>query len=147
MIRDNNEEEILRRLLTELKVLEGTVNIIQSRLNVVDAALADLATANLSLEGVKNNSSGSEILVPLGGGSFIRAKLSDVEKVIIGVGAGVCIDKKLEESLEDLKNRQDELEKARNSLEQQLNQTINNLNIKRNQIAEILKERESKGIE
>lgn len=147
MIRDNNEEEILRRLLTELKVLEGTVNIIQSRLNVVDAALADLATANLSLEGVKNNSSGSEILVPVGGGSFIRAKLSDVEKVIIGVGAGVCIDKKLEESLEDLKNRQDELEKARNSLEQQLNQTINNLNIKRNQIAEILKERESKGIE
>lgn len=147
MIRDNNEEEILRRLLTELKVLEGSVNIIQSRLNIVDAALADLATANLSLEGVKNNSSGSEILVPVGGGSFIRAKLSDVEKVIIGVGAGVCIDKKLEESLEDLKNRQDELEKARNSLEQQLNQTINNLNIKRNQIAEILKERESKGIE
>jgi len=147
LIRDNNEEEILRRLLTELKVLEGSVNIIQSRLNIVDAALADLATANLSLEGVKNNSSGSEILVPVGGGSFIRAKLSDVEKVIIGVGAGVCIDKKLEESLEDLKNRQDELEKARNSLEQQLNQTINNLNIKRNQIAEILKERESKGIE
>jgi len=140
---DRNDEETLRKFLTELKVLEGTANIIQSRLNIVDAALADITTANLSIEGVKNNTSGSEILVPVGGGSFIRAKLSDVEKVIMGVGADICIEKTVAESVEDFKNRQSDLEKARASLEQQLTQTLNNLNVRRGQVAEILKKRET----
>ncbi|KON27946.1 hypothetical protein AC481_03470 [miscellaneous Crenarchaeota group archaeon SMTZ-80] len=143
MSEDRNDEETLRKFLTELKVLEGTANIIQSRLNIVDAALADITTANLSIEGVKNNTSGSEILVPVGGGSFIRAKLSDVEKVIMGVGADICIEKTVAESVEDFKNRQSDLEKARASLEQQLTQTLNNLNVRRGQVAEILKKRET----
>ncbi|MCW3975405.1 MAG: prefoldin subunit alpha [Candidatus Bathyarchaeota archaeon] len=143
MSENRNDEEDLRKFLTELKVLEGTANIIQSRLNIVDAALADIASANLSIEGVKNNTSGSEILVPVGGGSFIRAKLSDVEKVIVGVGADVCIEKTVAESVEDFKNRQSDLEKAKASLEQQLTQTLNNLNVRRGQAAEILKKRET----
>jgi prefoldin alpha subunit len=143
LIEERNDEETLRKFLTELKVLEGTANIIQSRLNVIDAALVDITTANLSIEGLKNNTSGSEILVPVGGGSFIRAKLSDVEKVIVGVGADVCIEKTIEESVDDFKNRQSDLEKARAALEQQLTQTLNNLNVRRNQVAEILKKRET----
>jgi prefoldin alpha subunit len=144
---DRNDEETLRKFLTELKVLEGTANMIQSRLNVVDTALMDITTANLSIEGIKNNTSGSEILVPVGGGSFIHAKLSDVEKVIVGVGAGVCIEKTVVESLEDFKNRQSDLEKARESLTQQLTQTMNNLNERRSQVAEILKKRETGALE
>lgn len=147
MSEDRNDEETLRKFLTELKVLEGTANMIQSRLNIVDAALMDITTANLSIEGIKNNTSGSEILVPVGGGSFIRAKLSDVEKVIVGVGAGVCIEKTVAESLEDFKNRQSDLEKARESLTQQLTQTINNLNERRSQVTEILKKRETGTLE
>lgn len=143
MNEDRNDEETARKFLTELKVLEGTANIIQSRLNMVDAALVDITTANLSIEGIKNNTSGSEILVPVGGGSFIRAKLSDVEKVIVGVGADICIEKTVAESVEDFKNRQSDLEKAKAALEQQLTQTMNNLNIRRGQMAEILKKREA----
>lgn len=142
MSEDRNDEETMRKFLADLKILEGAANIIQSRLNIVNAALADIATANLSIEGIENNKSGSEILVPVGGGSFIRAKLSDVEKIIMGVGAGVHIEKTIVESLEDLKNRQTDLEKARASLEQQLTQTVNNINIRRSQISEILKKRE-----
>ena len=143
MSEDRNDEETLRKFLTELKALKGTANIIQSRLNMVDAALMDITTANLSIEGIKNNTSGSEILVPVGGGSFIRAKLSDVEKVIVGVGADICIEKTVAESVEDFNNRQSDLEKAKASLEQQLTQTMNNLNVRRGQMTEILKKREA----
>ena len=142
MSEDRNGEETVRKFLADLKILEGTANIIQSRLNVVNAALTDIATANLSIKGIENNKSGSEILVPVGGGSFIRARLSDVEKIIMGVGSGVHIEKTIVESLEDLKNRQADLEKARTSLEQQLTQTLNNINMRRGQISEILKKRE-----
>jgi prefoldin alpha subunit len=142
MSEDRNDEETVRKFLADLKILEGTANIIQSRLNVVNAALTDIATANLSIKGIENNESGLEILVPVGGGSFIRAKLSDVEKIIMGVGSGVHIEKTIVESLEDLKNRQADLEKARTSLEQQLTQTLNNINMRRGQISEILKKRE-----
>jgi len=135
------EEETLNKMFVELRMLEGTSNMLQSRLNVVETALNDLATANISLEGIKSNPVGSEVLVPAGGGSFIRTKLSDVKKVIMGIGAGVCIEKPIEETLNDIKSRQTELTEARSSLQKQLSQTLTNLNALRNQLSEILSKR------
>lgn len=135
------QEETLNKMFAELRMLEGTSNMLQSRLNVVENALDDLATGNISLEGIKSNPVGSEVLVPTGGGSFIRTKLSDAKKVIMGIGAGVCIEKTIEESLNDIKSRQTELTEARSSLQKQLSQTVTNLNALRNQLSEILNKR------
>ena len=109
-----NDEETVRKMLVELRVLEGSANLMRSRLSVVDNALNEIVIANLSLDGAKNNSLNTEVLVPAGAGSFIRAKLTDVNKVIIGIGAGVSIERSIEDSIIDLKNRQNELEKVKN---------------------------------
>jgi len=138
-----NDEEFLRGTMVELRVLEGSVNLIQSRLNIIDNAIDEISMANTSLEGIKNSSKGSEILVPAGASSFVRATLSDVKKVIMGVGAGVSIEKTIEDSLTDLKNRQDELEKIKSSLQNQFGQALKDLDSKKNQVAEVIRKRES----
>ncbi len=62
------------------------------------------------------------LFVPIGGGSYIRAKLESAEKVIVGMGAGVSVEKSLSEAKETVGNRIAQLEKTRRSLQQQLTQ-------------------------
>jgi prefoldin alpha subunit len=117
-------DEQMRQVLYDIRLLEGTARVLQSRLDVVTAALSETLTAISTLEGAKGKTSETEALVPIGSGSFVRSKLADVDKVIIGVGAGVCIEKPLEDSMKDLRVRSSELERARTSVSQQLGQVL-----------------------
>jgi len=119
-----SSEEDARRLLVELRILEGTVESLQSRINFVNSAFAELSIANRTLEGLEKEETEAPLFVPIGGGSHIKAKLSDVDKVVYGVGAGVAIEKSLKEAKDGIANRISELEKTRQSLEQQLTQVL-----------------------
>ncbi|MFQ6076396.1 MAG: prefoldin subunit alpha, partial [Candidatus Bathyarchaeia archaeon] len=81
------EEQELRRLLVELQILEGTVGSLQSRIGLVEAALRELSMTSSTLEGLKEEEKGSRILVPIGGGSYVRASVEDSEKIVFGIGA------------------------------------------------------------
>ena len=117
-------DDQMRQVLADIRYLENGARILQSRLDIVTAALSETLTAISTLEGVKGKSGDTETLIPIGSGSFVKSKLADAEKVIIGVGAGVCIEKPLEDSMKDLRLRSSELEKARANVTQQLNQVI-----------------------
>lgn len=61
-----------------------------------------------------------EILVPIGQGSFIHARLASKEKVVVGVGAGVSIEKSTQEAKEALTQRKVQLTEASAKLNQAL---------------------------
>jgi prefoldin alpha subunit len=117
-----NEEEELRRLSVELRFLEQTVEAIQSRINMVNAAITDLTYASMTLDGLEKEKENSELLVPIGGNSYIKAKLENPDKIIVGMGAGISVEKTLQEAKEIIKTRLESLEKTRMSLQQQLAQ-------------------------
>ena len=77
------------------------------------------------------------IRIPIGGGSFVKAKLSDSNNVVHSIGSGVSTEKTIELAQADFDNRMSDFQKIRTSLNQQLNQaTITMTNI-RNQIQQI----------
>jgi prefoldin alpha subunit len=121
-LTSKSEEEELRRLSVELRFLEQTAETIQSRINMVNAAITDLTYANMTLDGLEKEKENSELLVPIGGNSYIKAKLEDPEKVIVGMGAGISVEKTIQEAKEIIKTRLENLEKTRMSLQQQLAQ-------------------------
>lgn len=116
-------EEEARRLIVELRILESTAEYLQSRINFVNAALTELNLASMSLEGIEKKDS-DMIFVPIGGGSYIKARLEDTDKIVYGIGAGVAIEKTIREAKEDIANRIAELNRAKASLEQQLSQVL-----------------------
>lgn len=134
-----NEEE-LRKLMMEIRILEGSVNTIQSRLRVVNAASEDTMGATKTLESVKDEKKGTEMLVPVGAGSLLKVEITDVEKTVFGVGAGVCIEKSIESSIKDLNERQEELEKLSNSQQQQLAQLLTRIESSKNRLARMIEE-------
>jgi prefoldin alpha subunit len=115
-------EEELRKLSVELRFLEQTAETVQSRINMVDAAITDITYANMSLEGIQKEKENSEILVPIGGSSYIRAKLENPDKIIVGMGAGVSVEKTTQEAKDIIKKRLENLQKTKMSLQQQFAQ-------------------------
>ncbi len=120
----SSEEEVFRRLVVELRMLEGTAEALQSRINLVNAALTELRVSSMTLEGLEKEKKDAQLFVPIGGGSYIKAKLESADKVIVGIGADVALEKTMKEAKENFENRIAELEKTRTSLGQQFTQVI-----------------------
>ncbi|MDH5440842.1 MAG: prefoldin subunit alpha [Candidatus Bathyarchaeota archaeon] len=131
------DEQELQRLMVELRVLEGTIESLRSRISLVAATLNDLNLANMTLEGIAKEKVDSSIYVPIGGGSYIKARLESTDEIIYGVGAGVSIVKTIEVVKESTSNRISQLNKTRQSLEQQLSQVLNKVDEDQNRFREL----------
>ena len=133
----SSDEETFRRLLTELRLLEGTAEALQNRINLVNAAITELAFAQATVEGLEKEKKGTPLLVPIGGGSFIKAEIATTETMVVGMGAGVSVEKPREEAKKIVEKRIAELQKSMNTLQQQLGQVMERMRLNREQLDEI----------
>ncbi len=129
-----------RKLTIEYRTLESTANVLQSRLELLTAALTETVRASLTLQGVKNAQEEEETLIPIGSGSFIKSKLASIDKTLVGVGANICIEKGIDEAIHDFKGRQSDLERTVSSLQQQLEQVVTELEGRRKAISSIVQQ-------
>ncbi len=132
-----SDQEEFRRLAVELRVLEGTAETLQARLNLVHGALTELSVARATLEGVEKESPGAFLFVPIGGGSFIRATLESSDRVVVGMGAGVSTERSMVDAKQIVQNRFGELDKTRESLQQQLVQVVGRIQEDRDRLQEL----------
>jgi prefoldin alpha subunit len=133
------EEDIVRQLASEIRILEGSIGVLQSRLDIVRGAISEVTLAFNTLEGMKKLQTGDATLVPVGAGSYIRMQVADSKKIVMGIGAGVAVEKDVEGSVEELKARLQDLDKARTSIQQQLDQTATRYQQDRDAIEELLR--------
>jgi len=132
-----SDEETLRRTVVELRILEGTAEALQARLNLMNAALTELSFARMTLEGVEKEKGEAPLFVPIGGGSYVQAKLASSDKIILGIGAGVSVEKTVTEAKETVGNRIADFEKTRATLQQQLIQVVDRIQEGRTRFQEL----------
>ena len=130
-------EEALRKLVTELRMLEATVEALHNRINLVNAAIAELSFASATIIGLEKEEKGKPLLVPIGGGSFVKAEVSTTETMVVGMGAGVSVEKPRDEAKEIIEKRISELEKSRSTIEQQLNQVLERMRSNKQQLNDV----------
>ena len=141
----SSEEETFRRLVVELRILEGTAETLQSRMNLIGAALAEFRVAKTTMEGVEKEKKDAPLFVPVGGGSFVKAKLESADKMIVGIGANVAVEKPIREAKESLESRISDLEQTRTSLGQQFNQVLAKIQDGRTKLEEVTTKLREKG--
>lgn len=137
-MESKSEEEELRRISVELRFLEQTAEALQSRINMVNAVATDLTYANTTLESLEKEKENAELLVPIGGTSYIRATLDNPDKIIVGVGAGVSVEKTRQEAKDIIKKRLEDLEKTRMSMQQQFVKVANKINEDREKLETLM---------
>ena len=138
MTQADKSDEELRKLSVEMRYLEQTAETLQQRIGMVNAAVSDLTFASMTLDGIETEKENAELLVPIGGNTYIKAKLADTNTVIVGMGAGVSVEKTLAEAKVTLKERLDELVKTMNAAQQQFNQVAERINSSRGRLETLL---------
>ncbi len=142
-----SSDEEMRQLLAEIRLLEGSARILQSRLDIVSAAFSETSTAIQTLEGARGQTEGTEVLLPIGSGSFVKSKISDPGNILIGVGAGVVVEKSVDDCIKDLRLRSSDLERARVSVTQQLGQILGQAEDYRARLSELVQKKGGGSVE
>jgi prefoldin alpha subunit len=138
LVNRSKEEEELERLSVEMRFLEQTAEALQQRMGMINAAITDLTYADMTLKSMEEERNDAELFVPIGGSSYIKAKLASTDTVIVGMGAGVSVEKTLPEAKLIVKGRLDELKKTLSSAQQQFAQVAQRINSGRNQLQNLL---------
>jgi len=113
-------EEEIRRLLAAYQQYQAQAEAIARQLGLTQLTAEGLDRALRAVEAMETAEVGNEMLVPIGSGSFIHAKLASKEKVVLNVGAGVNIEKKPSEAKESLKIRKAEVAEGSKKLNEML---------------------------
>jgi len=124
-------------LAVESRYLEETAKEIQSRVNMTNAAITELRVSSMTLEGLEKEKKGSQLFVPIGGGSYVKAKLVTAKKVVVSIGADVAVERTMKETKEELEAHIAELEKTREALGQQFNQVVERIQENRGKLEEV----------
>jgi prefoldin alpha subunit len=132
------DEEEARKLSMQLRYFEQTAENLQQRLGMLNAGLTDLSYANMTLESIEKEKENAEMMVPIGGSNYITVKLANADKVVVGLGAGVSIEKTVPQAKVIVKERMEELQKTQVSAQQQLSQIAERINQDRNRLESLL---------
>lgn len=110
-----SDEKLTQQQLQELAGMhqqyQYQAEAIGQQMNMLKITLKDLETALTTIASLKDVPAGKEMLVPVGFGSFVNATLVTPDKVVIGIGAGVSVEKKTDDAKVILDKRKDELNK------------------------------------
>ena len=111
MSKEESDEERLNNLVVEVRVLESTYNELTSRQGILERALIENRAALDAIKSLADSKAG-EVLTQIGGGAMLRSPPPDVERVLVGVGANVVLEKPREEALAIIEERQKEVERS-----------------------------------
>ena len=102
-------EEEIRRLVAAYQQYEAQANAIVQQMNLTRLTAEGLDRALKAVEAMEMAGEDQEIMVPIGSGSFVYARLASKERVVLNVGAGVSIEKSTTEAKESLNARKAEV--------------------------------------
>ncbi|MGD0056589.1 MAG: prefoldin subunit alpha [Methanomassiliicoccales archaeon] len=103
-----NEKELQQSLAT-LELCRAQLQSLADQQQLIQMSLEENARAKETLSSFKETPIDSEILVPVGGNSFVFAKVGSNSKAIVGIGSGVSLEKSVEEAVKMIEARINEL--------------------------------------
>jgi prefoldin alpha subunit len=113
------DRQRLEALVNELNTYQGQAEVLQQQIETLNATIAELSVAMDTLDTVKGEDN-KETLVPIGAGSFLITELKNTNEVIIGLGAGVAVKKKIDDAKDTIAEQKKELEELRDKMSSDL---------------------------
>ncbi|MDI3483370.1 MAG: prefoldin alpha subunit [Candidatus Methanomethylophilaceae archaeon] len=106
-----NDEE-LRQILAMLDVYRSQMEALSNQIQILQISLEEVESARMTLKAINEAEEGDEILVPVGASSFVKARISNAETAIVGVGNKISVERKIEDALTLLADNVEEIKEA-----------------------------------
>jgi len=113
-------EQQVQEDLMRLEAYRNQLNALLQQHQILSASRQDHVRARESLEGVEQAPSGTELLLPLGGETFVRGSVDLASPVLVGVGSGIVVEMERPKVVELLAERLVRIEQALRDLEGQM---------------------------
>ena len=114
-----NEE--IQRQLYQIEIYKQEINRLQEELSKIKLLKLEILKSIESMEGLKES---KEILVPLGGGAFTKAVVQDSDKVVVNAGVDLFVEKPIEETIKEFKEKCEGLNNAENKIKEQITKIL-----------------------
>ena len=128
-----NEQE-LRQALSTLEMYKAQAESLAEQQQIVNFSLEEYSRARDTLSKWKDAAEGAELLVPVGGNSFVFAKVADNKKALVGIGTGVTVEKPLGEAITTLETRINELAEAN----KKITDSLTMLEVRSSQLSQVV---------
>lgn len=113
-------EEEIRRLLAAYQQYQAQAEAIAQQMSLTQLTVQGLDRALRAVEAMETAHEEQEMLVPIGSGSYVHARLASKDKVVLNVGAGISVEKSAAEAKEALKARREEVAEGAKKLGEML---------------------------
>lgn len=117
------KEEELSKYMAQIEYYKEQMSSLEAQFQYLQATITDYTRAKMTLEQLEKAENNSDILLPIGGSTYIDAKAKDTSKVLFDIGAGIVTEKKADEAIKKIDKRIKDLEKNQeemNSMMQRL---------------------------
>jgi len=124
MDQKNDPKRELQRKYLEMQYLGEKLQEMQKQMEKIDESLLEIMNAQDTLNDIKVLKKGSELLVPLTNGIFVKANLESTDNLIVNVGAQVTVQKKISEVVKMLNHQAEDALRVKAQLQEQFEELI-----------------------
>ena len=110
------KDEELAKYSVLIEQYKEQMNSLEMQSQYLQAAIADYNKAKITLEQLSNTDTGTEILLPIGGSTYIDAATKNTSKVLFDIGGGIVTEKTSEEAIKKIDKRIEDLQKTQEKL-------------------------------
>jgi prefoldin alpha subunit len=113
-------EQQVQEDLMRLEAYRNQLNALLQQYQILSSSRAEHLRARESLEGVDRSDPNAELLLPLGGETYVRGTIAHEAPVLIGIGSGVVVEMERAKVTELLAQRLGRIDQATRDLEGQM---------------------------
>jgi len=118
------EEKELQEKILVFRLLESRFENMVKQRDVLASKIVELQTTLNTIDEMKT---GDDVLFSLGSSAYAKGKLSDKNKIIVEVGAGVVLEKGLDEAKQILSSRANEIQRVLMKIQRELTEISSEL--------------------
>ncbi|MCL2785681.1 MAG: prefoldin subunit alpha [Methanomassiliicoccaceae archaeon] len=120
-----NDDE-LRQALSVLDVYKTQLDALAQQAQIFQISLEESIKARESMKALLDAKEGDEILISVGGASFVPAKATGEKKAIVGIGSRISIEKNLDDAVAYMGDTVKEISEALKKASESINEMETN---------------------
>lgn len=131
------DQEEFRRVLADLREAQSQIESLQAQTEVLSDQMQEIENTMETLEGMEEVEEGTEILVPIGSGSYIPAEVKDPNKILSDIGAGLVAERTPKKVMDLVERWKSDLEESQERIQErieELNEKVEELRPKAQQL-------------
>ncbi|MBN2066584.1 MAG: prefoldin subunit alpha [Candidatus Thermoplasmatota archaeon] len=116
------KDEELSRYMALIEYYKEQLSLLDTQMSYVQAAMNDYAKAKITVDHLQQQEKDAELVMPIGGSTFVYAKAADPAKVLFDIGSGIVTEKTAEDAMKKIDERIEQLQQTQEKLSSMIQQ-------------------------